>query len=90
MKKGQLHSWSSERGFGIIWVTRVERFFLHITNAPIEIAEPKVGDWFEFDVAPPFKKNGLPLAVNVRFSEAPKSEDSAPELVSKEQSHDGR
>ena len=60
-KYGILHSWDTSRGFGIVWVSRNERYFLHLSHVP-EPVIPQDGDGMYFTVGDPFKPGGLPLA----------------------------
>jgi hypothetical protein len=72
-KYGLLRSWHEDRGFGIIWVSRTERYLLHITRV-LEPDIPVAGCGVYFDPALPFKAGGLPLAINARIVQTTEGE----------------
>ena len=75
-QSGVLRSWYDDRGFGIVWVSRTERYLLHITHVP-EPDIPVVGCRVLFDAAPAFKPGHLPLAINVALEIAGEGGDNA-------------
>ena len=67
MKKGKLQSWKNSYGF--VAVSFTENYFLHrsgIVEIPEGLISPPLGAEVVFDVAPPRKKGGCPMAVNAR------------------------
>jgi len=63
-KIGKLRSWNQERGFGIIEISRKERYFLHITEVDENSPDPVVGSMYAFSVRPGSDPNRLPVAVD--------------------------
>jgi hypothetical protein len=66
-KYGVLRSWYPERGFGVVDVTRSERYLLHITRILDDNSMPWVGCGVYFTPASPFKAGALPLAVDAKI-----------------------
>jgi len=70
-KRGQLRSWHAENGFGIIVVSRQERYFLHITNVKNESPEPFAGAEciFYVDLNESVAEKRLPAALKTTILE---------------------
>jgi hypothetical protein len=66
-KQGFLRSWHEDRGFGIVIVTRQERYLLHISQIFEGPDNPPVGSTVIFDVGKAFKEGSLPQATNAKI-----------------------
>jgi len=65
-KYGVVRSWNPEKDYGVVWISRSERYLLHIVNVP-EPDVPVDGQGVSFDVAPPFIAGHLPQCKNVKL-----------------------
>jgi hypothetical protein len=61
---GRFYSWN-ERGYGLIFVTPQQRYFMHISEFQSDHI-PVVGEQVTFLTGPPRKNGALPCAVDVR------------------------
>ena len=63
-KQGCFYSWN-ERGYGLIFITPQERYFMHISEFFADHL-PIVGERVSFLIGPPRKAGALPCAIDVR------------------------
>jgi len=65
MESGILKRWDSTKQWGIIYSPGGRRYFLHRTKIISVEAQPEVGRYVKFEVAPARSETELPQAIDV-------------------------